>query len=127
MSQTSQTSNTDNEYFLLVKDLLERSKLTVEKIICFSEYSTIQVSFTVKKYNLIIWHKKISSTDDIIEHLKELFFDNYAKSKAKGISHSEKELFLCFMNHNTKVFDHIAIKYNHDYWNKNYKKFLIDN
>ncbi|CAG8638017.1 22385_t:CDS:1 [Gigaspora margarita] len=167
-----------NEYFLLVKDLLERHKLTVKKINYFPEYSTIQVSFMAKQFNFIIWHKRISSADEylklhkisekndqnwiiitkslatksknkqyidkmeeyandtnkyikiltfdeyhIIEFLKELFFDDYAKSKGI-ISHPEKELFLCFMNHNTKVFDGTVINYNHNDWNKNYKKFF---
>ncbi|RIA99852.1 hypothetical protein C2G38_2237191 [Gigaspora rosea] len=66
----------------------------------------------------------ISTLDEyeIIEHLKEQFFDDYAKSK--GISHSEKELFLCFMNHNIKNFDGKLINDYFKEWNKKYKKFF---
>ncbi|CAG8695034.1 12254_t:CDS:1, partial [Dentiscutata heterogama] len=51
---------------------------------------------------------------EIIDHLKELYFDEYAMSIK--IKFPEKELFLCFMNHKTKIFKRIVIEQNYQEW-----------
>ncbi|CAG8752528.1 38012_t:CDS:2 [Gigaspora margarita] len=111
-------SNKANVYFLLVKDLLERHKLTVKKktisqnILLFkylSWPSNKDRSWIIVTKSLVTKSKnkqyidqmevyanetnkfiKISRFDEyhIIEHLKKLIFNDYSESKE--ISHSEK-------------------------------------